>query len=84
MKMKVQNNQPAYKLNHEMIIKARNTIAINVEEQKKIELVASIIFPENAQNLQQECCGIEKRKEWKKHKEQRIQKWTLEKEKALT
>ena len=80
MKMKV---QPAYKLNLEMINNQSQKSNID-EEQKKIELVATIIFPENAQNLQQECCGIEKRKEWKKHKEQRIQKWTLEKEKALT
>ena len=84
MKMKVLDNPPGYKLNHEMIIKARKAIAINDEEQKKFELVVCIIFPENAQNLQLECRGIEKCKEWENHNEQRIQKSTLEKEKALT
>ena len=83
MKMKV---QPAYKLSLEMINNQSQKSKSNKwrRTKKKIELVATIIFPENAQNLQQECCGIEKRKEWKKHKEQRIQKSTLEKEKALT
>ena len=67
-----------------MRIKARKAIAIHDEEQIKIEFVTGILFQKIRRTCSWNVCGIEKRKQRKKHKERGIQNSTLETEKALT